>query len=712
MTQAILAGDYQAVAAIRARQTELERQLQQEADEKGFDPGDAQVIGARNPDFTKDEKDAMGGPDPSWLERQSAAEGPFGSGGGSAGGEEGYGDPTPFMEAAPQPPGAGDAMFPGKMRGVFDPKTMNDVVERNWPSKRLPALFGQGGSPGFGFAGRGSMATVPRAGNPRQVAALPKGATFIAPDGSIRKKNMMPQNWWEMFPEVQPSPAARPRSLAGPGSVMPDQAMRSPYGGPGQDHAPPGAFDSSYFSGDARLESSRGLPPPPGQGQPSFAGKDGAPEMDRDAAIQLAALAIQRGADPSAVRARLGRMGFGDADLDPPEPFADLAPDARQMRAMMGGTGVAPQSTIQGPQSRPAQQSMLEGYDSNGATDDAATPAQALRDASYLQAPQRLLNPDRPPLDQKGAFADLQPGLGAQLYPAAYVQDHLESLQDRAIADQMARQRGGDRENLYRAMHNLPPLPRPTPPSPPRASNAVDPGERKSPHPMSRPDVDVTFSSPRRGGPRTPVPSRSYSVRPYHLGGGLNGYGYNPRPGDAQLLARLIYSESGITPEDMLAIGWAAVNRVGFRNHGRLAFGTNLADVVSQRAANGRYAYSFLNDGGSEAWRRSANPSSIPDPAVWARAVATANAILSRRASDPSGGAQYFFASPTYVPGDRSNPPPSDFPTMLRNYHYVPTPYQSASTHRDRQGRLVRNYFFRENPEKLWAPQTARQRSR
>jgi hypothetical protein len=53
----------------------------------------------------------------------------------------------------------------------------------------------------------------------------------------------------------------------------------------------------------------------------------------------------------------------------------------------------------------------------------------------------------------------------------------------------------------------------------------------------------------------------------------------------------------------MPAIGWSIINRVGFRNGSRLPFGATLADVVNQRAANGLYQYSFLNNGGSQAWR-------------------------------------------------------------------------------------------------------------
>jgi hypothetical protein len=203
-------------------------------------------------------------------------------------------------------------------------------------------------------------------------------------------------------------------------------------------------------------------------------------------------------------------------------------------------------------------------------------------------------------------------------------------------------------------------------------------------------------------------PHRSYSVPVHRPGGGLNGYGYAPQPADAQLLARLIYAESGITPGDMPAIGWAAVNRVGFPHNAGPAFGSTLSQVVYQPARHGRYQYSFLNDGGSPEWHDSADPSNIPAAgrAKWARAVAVANAILSGRVPDPSGGAQYFFASPDYVPG-RYDTARWGFPPMLQGHRIAPTPYQSTSTARD-HGRLTRNYFFRENPEKLWLPDPPR----
>lgn len=196
---------------------------------------------------------------------------------------------------------------------------------------------------------------------------------------------------------------------------------------------------------------------------------------------------------------------------------------------------------------------------------------------------------------------------------------------------------------------------------------------------------------------------RAAGARP---GGGLNGNGYRPQSDDPYLLARAIYAESGVTPGDMPAIGWSIINRIGF-THGRSrrpVFGATLAEVLDQRAGNGLYQYSIRNDGGSPAWRESASPSTIPATGrrTWAQAMAVANGILSGRVPDPSGGAQYFFASSTYDPR-RIKTAPSDFQQHIAQRQYEPTPYQSSSTQTE-DGRPRRNYLFRETPVKEWLP--------
>jgi muramidase (phage lysozyme) len=113
----------------------------------------------------------------------------------------------------------------------------------------------------------------------------------------------------------------------------------SPFDGFNPDQAPPGAFDPSYFSGGGPFDGSHGQVTPLGsEQQQPLAGGDGAPAMDRNAAIQHAAAAIQRGADPEAVHTRLNQMGH--TDLEPPSPFSDLVPDGPQATGMMRGQGI------------------------------------------------------------------------------------------------------------------------------------------------------------------------------------------------------------------------------------------------------------------------------------------------------------------------------------------------------------------------------------
>src|ERR1700740_3702385 len=113
----------------------------------------------------------------------------------------------------------------------------------------------------------------------------------------------MPQNWWEEFPDVIPSPAARPRRLPGPGAIMPAAAMAarapSPFDMLGADPAPLGPFVSAPLPG-----GQPGMGDQPGTDPaPPLAGDDDGSAMDRRAAILHAADAVQRGADPDAVHA-------------------------------------------------------------------------------------------------------------------------------------------------------------------------------------------------------------------------------------------------------------------------------------------------------------------------------------------------------------------------------------------------------------------------
>lgn len=159
---------------------------------------------------------------------------------------------------------------------------------------------------------------------------------------------MKKQNWWDIYPEVVPSPADRPRLLLpGPGGIVPGPAVApqagTPYGAFGPDHSSPGPFDPTYFSGGDRemgglSDNYPGQAAPSDDGQSAFGGDRGGPVLDRAAAIQHAADAIQRGADPDVVHARLVQMGR--RDQEPPSPFSDLIQKGRA--GMMRDTALLP----------------------------------------------------------------------------------------------------------------------------------------------------------------------------------------------------------------------------------------------------------------------------------------------------------------------------------------------------------------------------------
>jgi len=564
---------------------------------------------------------------------------------------------------------------------------------------------------------------------------------------------------------LSPNPAGQPGPLSGPGpftqgAVMAPQAG-APYGGFGPDQFSSGPFGPTYFSGgEPGGDQPQGRSPnqaaPSGYVQPRFASDQNGPPLDRKAAVQQAAAAIQGGADPKAVRARLNQIGRDDANFDPSDPFSDLLPADRQAAGAIYPSDVARQEMLPADQPLFARDSISGRYDLNrGAAAEASgggAPASFDR-ASAIQyaadAIQRGADPDavrarlhemgHTDLDPPSPFSDLIPpagqapgmigvpsaampverpttqdqrGLERSSYPAVSPQQYRGNLQLRSDPS-VGPQKADDSFKHFQLKTGsqlrdpASALGRGIPALVAGAPGIVVGGDTKPPRPRGLPN-NVIVSSPRTGGPRDRLPPRhSYSVQPYHLGGGLNGNGYTPQNEDAQLLARAIYAESGITPEDMPAIGWAIVNRVGFRNGSQHpSYGATLSEVVHQRLRNGHYAYSFLDDGGSAAWRRSANPSTIPDPAVWAQAVAAANRILSGRIPDPTGGAQHYFSSSEYDPLTRQHAK-GDFEAMLRESHYIPSPYQSRSTATD-DGRPHRNYLFIENPFKLWDPPQAR----
>jgi len=179
VTQAILAGDYQTAAAIRARQEQLQR---------SDAARDAQVRAAKNLGLSWDEIDATNRDDLSMLARQRAALRMV--------------DPEAYgaMEGAvaddkPLPPAdeAGPLYAPPPGRPQRSPSIL-------LASGRL------GGSPGFGsdapqpagdlqaaalpgarFVQTAALGSLPRARTHAEASALPKGSYFLAPDASLRR---------------------------------------------------------------------------------------------------------------------------------------------------------------------------------------------------------------------------------------------------------------------------------------------------------------------------------------------------------------------------------------------------------------------------------------------------------------------------------------------------------------------------------------------
>ena len=162
----------------------------------------------------------------------------------------------------------------------------------------------------------------------------------------------MPQNWWEAFPEVMPSPAARLYPLPGPSGIMPGPALglRSDplYGAPRLGPVSGGGFDPSSLAGAPMLGQFAGGSPdqalPIDYPQPPLAGDQGDPLSDRRLAVQQAAAAIRDGADPRAVRARLNQVGTDNPGFDPLDLFSDLLPGGQPGPGMMEKVGESPKT--------------------------------------------------------------------------------------------------------------------------------------------------------------------------------------------------------------------------------------------------------------------------------------------------------------------------------------------------------------------------------
>jgi hypothetical protein len=246
----------------------------------------------------------------------------------------------------------------------------------------------------------------------------------------------MPQNWWEAFPEVVPSPAARPRPLPGPGGVIPGPAMGGqpafPYSASGLAQLPPNGFDPSFLSGGVALGNSFAQGP--------YFSPAGQPAINNDAAIGQGGAAVPAEA---AGRARMAQVGDGQ-------------------------TG--------------------------------------------LTASQRFYR-----------YPSAEPGLGPEFGPAIGT-DYRNGPQGQQ--DLLAIGARGDKDSAL-----------------PDVKSGVS-AKPNPPDPL--PHYPGRVSAPHTGGARDQAqPRRSYLVPLSPPPGGLNGWGYVPLPGDVQLLARAIYSETG-----------------------------------------------------------------------------------------------------------------------------------------------------------------------
>jgi len=178
----------------------------------------------------------------------------------------------------------------------------------------------------------------------------------------------MPRNWWELFPEIVPSPAARSRPMPMLGRAMqaqldvmpvPITGAQSGWLGGMQDvpQAPFDDFNPSYSSGG---EFADDYNPDLMTAQPPPSGARTGPPMNRNAAVLQAAATIRRGADPKAVRSRLNEMRFRSADLPLSGSFSDLVPSDRQ-GALDGQVPAQPSTVPQpfGPAQTPLQHRLM-----------------------------------------------------------------------------------------------------------------------------------------------------------------------------------------------------------------------------------------------------------------------------------------------------------------------------------------------------------------
>lgn len=114
--------------------------------------------------------------------------------------------------------------------------------------------------------------------------------------------------------------------------------------------------------------------------------------------------------------------------------------------------------------------------------------------------------------------------------------------------------------------------------------------------------------------------------------------GYQQRPGDKILLARMMFTEAAAFPDAYAGIGWAAVNRIGSRVYGG---GESLSDVIYFHGQ-----FQGVGDNGNRLWSLSANSANLlpGNLAAWNRALEVANSILNGSLPDPTKGATTFYS--------------------------------------------------------------------
>jgi len=190
-------------------------------------------------------------------------------------------------------------------------------------------------------------------------------------------------------------------------------------------------------------------------------------------------------------------------------------------------------------------------------------------------------------------------------------------------------------------------------------------------HP-SQPSQPATVASTSEPAPQTGDTASPRTIGPN---------GWQPSPGDEVLLARLIFAETGVLPDDSGAVGWSTVN--GIRPHQTLADALQRKNGFQSLQAGGGPA------GGSAQWQASADPSQLTDGDAksWAAAQTAAAGIINGSIPDPTGGATQFFSSTNYNPINPKTAP-GDFPRMLREQRIAPSAYQGHA-----KG-SYHNYFF------------------